>query len=162
MTNPIETTSNEIQTSILDIDDTASADHVAATITRLEAYIERGKELKVEMESALMRWITVNGEVQIGTVRYYVGTKKTTRCIDTAGAIERLLMLTSGDFEAVCACLASQPLKPGACREVMGDDWAKFFNVFEESDLKEGKPIKRVQKIDERFIGKGAATITKT
>jgi hypothetical protein len=147
-------TADQIENQILAINDEATADHVADVLTRLDAYMQRGKALRETLEPLLTEWIKAHGELRIGEVRYYVGPKRTTKCIDVPGCVEALLIASGGDFGTLCEFFASQPLKYGACKEPLGEAWAKFFNVVVEEELKDGevKPVKKIQRVDERFI----------
>src|SRR5690554_3989402 len=115
---------------------------VAAVMDRLKAAEERLKQIKGFVTEKVIEWIEANGDLVIGDVRYYVGPKKITKCIDVPGAVAALLIASDGDFGKLCEFFASQPLKYGACKEPLGDQWDQFFRVEEVIDLKEGKPKK--------------------
>jgi len=80
-----------------------------------------------------------------GEKRLYVGTEKRTKCPSPKATLERLLNLTGGDLGTVAECLSSGAWKPGACRELLGDQWGECFTVEEVPDIKTGT-AKRVVK----------------
>lgn len=143
---------SDVETAILKVTATTPSDDIAATLEKLAAYLERGKELKELLESRLKEIIEETGhDIEVGTVRYYVGDKRTTKCRD-AGEAVRSLLETLG-AEGLAPLLASQPLRYGACKQVLpADEYDRLFEVVVERELKEGKPLKRLQKIDTRFI----------
>ena len=93
-----------------------------------------------------------DGDQVIGPKRYYAGIEKKTTCPDAANGLKTIFDCSGGDFGKVAEMFAANPFKPGACREVLGDRWGEVFVVEEKLDLKEGKPSKKLQVVDERFI----------
>lgn len=80
-----------------------------------------------------------------GEKRLYIGTDKKTRNPNPTDTLARLLTATGGDLNAVAECLSSGAWKPGACREVLGDEWGSCFTVEEVASIETGAP-KRVLK----------------
>lgn len=118
----------------------------------LRAYADRLIEAS---ESAVIRWIEKNGEISVGTVRYYIGTSHTTKCVDNLGAMRAVLKAVGGDDEDMARFMVSGAFKPGACREVIpGDEYADLFRTTTRTELREGKPVpvRGLQKADTRFI----------
>ena len=89
------------------------------------------------------------GSVHTTTGRYYVGVKRTTKCRDVPLAVDAVLNACGGDFDQFMRCLASQPLKHGACAAVLGSEWARHFKVEEQQDVKTGKPTRTINKSQE-------------
>lgn len=104
------------------------------------------REYSDRLKDAAIRFINTHGPVETPTYRFYVGTAKTTKCRDTEKAVEAVLTACGGDLGTLLGCLTSQPLKHGACRGVLGDEWDRHFEVVEKEDIKTGKPVKEVKK----------------
>jgi hypothetical protein len=128
----------------------ATREEVIEALNVRAAMKARMREIDAAFEEAVIAWITEHGEIECGDVRWYVGTEKTTRCIDQ-GELLRTLLETRG-VDAVGACLASGAFKPGAAREVLGEHWNDHFTVTEKPDLKTGKPKRGLQSVDMRFL----------
>lgn len=126
-------------------EDFLTVQHVVAGMKQvMRDYDQLAKEASLE-------FINEHGPVETETERYYVGSKKTTKCRDTGKTLEAILTETGGDFGAAVELMASEPFKPGACKGVLGDSWERCFIVNETPDLKTGKPKKEVKRIDKRF-----------
>ncbi len=104
------------------------------------------RDYSARLEEAAIDYINRRGPVETLTARFYVGTTKTTKCRDTARAVDAVLQACGGDFGALLGCLSSQPLKHGACRGVLGDEWGQHFEVIEKLDIKTGAPVKGIKK----------------
>lgn len=129
----------------------ASVDEIAEALTVVESFKHIAKELEVELKRRMLEHVEENGPVKIGTIRYYAGSNRTVKCRDSGVTLEALLKATGGDVEQIAKLFASQPFKHGACRDVLGDEWAKCFETADATVLKEGKPVKELQTADVRF-----------
>jgi hypothetical protein len=146
-----ETTDLSIDVATIELD--TPADHVALTIGRIDDAIRRAKELKAELEATLLEWIPANGgELIIGDVRYYVGPDKKVKCRSISATVTALMEISGGDYDAFCECLSANAIKPGAARKLLADKFDEFFETTETLDLKTGKPLKKVQAINTRFL----------
>lgn len=143
----------DVETDIASIQPELTPDQVAAVLVRADGYIRRALDLKKQLEAALLEYVQERGPIEIGTVRYYAGTKKTTKCKDVASCLESLLTACGGDLGLVAQALAAQPVKHGAASKILGDaDYVRLFETVEEPDLKDGKPLKKLQRTDTRFL----------
>lgn len=113
------------------------------------------REYSARLEEAAIDYINRHGPVETLTARFYVGASKTTKCRDTALAVDAVLQKCGGDFGTLLGCLSSQPLRHGACRAVLGEEWDRHFEVIEKADIKTGKPVKGVRKGLPQADGKG-------
>ena len=95
-----------------------------------------------------------DGEVNVGTTRFYVGATKTTKPSKPMPAmLERIMDETHGDFDAVARCLSSSAFKPGQTKKEIGDAvFDELFDVTYPEDVKTGKPKKGLKVVDSRFI----------
>jgi hypothetical protein len=136
---------------------------LSARVT-LDAILQWAKEQDRRLKEAMTRHIQMTGrDLVIGTVRYYVGTKKDTKDRSPRHTLEVLLEAVAGDLDKLAEALSTNAIKHGAARtiliEALGEDagrskWVECFVVEEKTELKEGKPVrvKELVKVDERFI----------
>jgi hypothetical protein len=146
------TSIQEARNAILAIDAESTADGVLTYRGLVDSLKEQVRELDALMKEKMAEWMEVNGQISAGTVRYYLGVKKDTKCVDARQTVESVFTATGGDMDAFTGLLVSQPFKPGAAREVLdADTYARLFVTEEKPEIKEGKPVKSVQKIDTAF-----------
>lgn len=139
----------------------ADIDELAMILDLVKHIEEMAGQIRKQSEDEMIERIRADGEIVIGSIRYYVGDKKTTKCIDIQKCIEALLTAAAGDLEQVCKTLSSQPIKHGAAKEILGEtEWSKFFVVETETELKEGKP--RLNKVDTKFLPGSRSTSGKS
>lgn len=130
------------------IHDGSTMDQVLETMNAIDIILERAKEAKAAFNASLLEWVQVNGSFEFGGKKYFVGKKKKTRCINVAACIEAMLDKLGGDFDEFVKLLASQPIKHGAAREVLGDDWQIHFKTTIEEVLE-------LKKIPTNLLPKG-------
>jgi hypothetical protein len=151
----VSTDLSTIEQSVWAIAPETHIDTVAAVIDRV-GYVEKQlKEFKASLEERLTEWVKTNGDLTIGDVRYYLGTKKTTKCANVPETIQAILETTGGDFDRLCEHLSSGCVKYGAAKETLGDErFGLLFTVAEETEIREGKPVKvkRLQKTNDAFV----------
>ncbi len=147
----------EIQTSIDAITDKADAQIILDLINKVDWIGSRSRELKKELEPKLIAWIEANGDIEVGTVRYYIGNNKKDKCNDLPLTVQALFTACGGDFETFCSVLSANAIKAGAAKKLIGEDkFAKLFDTIIEKDIKTGKPVKMVHRVDSRFVTKPA------
>lgn len=130
----------DLADKVLSVNDTMTADAVLEIRERLIFAKYRIKELEGDLNTALMDWIRVNGDLVISEdKRLYLGHTKRVKCNDPAATLEAILTETGGDFDAVCECLSSGAFKHGACRKPLGEKWEQHFTeeVVDKVELKE-------------------------
>lgn len=144
---------SSIQAKVLSLPEDATVEQMAEARFLVDALKSFTRDMEKAIDERFLDIIVKHGPVTIGEVRYYEGTKKTTKCVDVYGAVQALLNALGGDLGTFCRdYLCGQPLKYGAAREPLGGAWDRFFKVEEEPKLSEGKPVKQLQKIDTRFL----------
>lgn len=114
---------------------------------------EATKLLASRMEQASIEWISQNGEITNGDLRYYIGSNREYRCNNPTDALDKLLNAAGGDLSMVAGCLSAAAWKPGATRTALGEE--AFKELFESRttlDLKTGKPKLGLKKIDTKFL----------
>lgn len=137
---------------VVAIHDEVEAGQVAAIIDKMDAYKRRIKEIDATLKEALIDWINANGELTLGTKRYYVGSTKKTKPVDRIKLTIALIEAVQGDFDSFDEMLSANAFKPGACKKLLGDEWGNHFEETIVEDVKTGKPKKDVKVIDERFV----------
>lgn len=131
----------------------ALLDQVVAALDLIACLKRWVKQVDQRLEAAVIEWINKNGEIVIGDIRYYVGTQSHTKCNDIKNAVEAVLRAVGGDVDGLVACIASDGLKPGATRETVGEDaFNRLFTKIVMPDLKTGRPLERLQRIDTKFL----------
>jgi hypothetical protein len=94
------------------------------------------------------------GRIDLGDgVYWYLGTESSWKPQDVPATLEALLESNGGDVRGLAEFIASDGLKPGACRAALPDDKRDvlFVRVY-RTVLKEGKPVRQLLKGDERFV----------
>lgn len=134
--------------------DHATEDDALSALTFIARLKELTKQLNQQVEDGVIAFIQAHGDIEMGTVRWYVGPNKSTKCVNVKGAVEALMNATGGDFDAFCECLASGALKHGACSKVLSPEtYNSLFETKEVTDLKTGVAKgAKLQKIDKRFL----------
>lgn len=134
------------------ISSAADADAVLAVMNDVEVLQKRAKEVKHQLEQALIAYIDEHGEIEAGDVRWYVGIDKTYKpAVPLPQLVENLLAVTEGDFDRFCELLSSGAFKPGACKSVLGDGFDAAFETIVKRNLETGKPRRSLKSVDKRF-----------
>lgn len=142
-----------LRSSVLGLSAEASVEQIADVLGRVEIATKALREIKALAEERVLEHVREHGSFEIGGIRYYEGTKKTTRCINPIGTAEAILSAISGDLEQFVAVLSAQPYKHGAVKTLIGEDrWRGLFEVREEVELETGKPKKELCIVNEKFL----------
>lgn len=137
--------------AVVEFDEDMTTDQVLHLFNAVQHAEERMKEIKRVMTEGLIAWIEKNGDLEIGDIRYYVGTQKRIKCIDPQAVIDEFL--NNYSYEDLVSSMSSQPFKYGTVRAKIGD--ARFDELFmtgEAPDLKTGKPKKVVKQVDAKYV----------
>ena len=114
----------------------STAEETLTIIHDIAAFSQAAAELKRKAEAATIAWIDLNGELNDGERRWYVGVEKKEKCIDIAKTLTALIEAKAGDVDGVAQYLTSDPFKAGACGSVIDRD--THFKSEYRKDLKEG------------------------
>lgn len=150
----------QIETRVNEITDAASAEAIIELMNKVHWLNDRAREIKHRLDEQLIAWIDANGAIEIGDIRYYVGTKKTDKCVNVTTTIAALMGAVGGDFDEFSAALCAQPIKVGAAKKLLGDKFGELFQTIIEKDLKTGKPVRTVHRTDTRFITSNPVNVT--
>jgi hypothetical protein len=147
--------STEMELAVLSLNVDTPPERVGEVLALLDGWRQRERDVRRLLEDRLAEIIRETGrDIVVGPVRYYLGTKRTTKVRDHAAALLALFEHTGGDFGRVAEFLSSDAFKHGGIRKSVGDArFAELFEVTEETELKEGKPerVRKLMKFDERF-----------
>lgn len=134
---------------------TADVEYIADVLGKVEAAERRAKELRAALkESLLAHVLAIGHDLVVGAMRYWAGYPKET--VGNEGmegdTLEALFTACHGDFDQVASCLRSQPFRVSACKALLPEaEYTRLFSIVERVALKEGKPVKQLCSIDERF-----------
>ena len=118
------------------------------------------KAIDKALDERTVDWINEHGDIEIGDVRLYVGTSKTTK---PRKGVSPLLIIQAAaaaafdhnDEAAAEAILSSGWCKHGSVRNVIPAElFDKFFETTVVPDLKTGKPKKQLKKVNQKFLKK--------
>jgi hypothetical protein len=126
---------------------------------KVEQFTAAAKQVKAAIDQKMIDWIAVNGDIEIDTIRYYVGYDKKVSCKNKAETLEAIMNETAGDEDAIMGCFVSEPFKPGTVKTLVGNErYLQLFDIDTRPVLKDGKPArKKLKRVDSTFITKGAS-----
>jgi hypothetical protein len=148
----------DVQEQIIAIGPGVAVDDIALALDRISAIKARVKELESDLKERMLDKIREDGPMVIGSVKYWAGVEKTTKCRSVPAAIECALEVSGGDMERLAGVLSSNAVKHGAFRALLDEYgqahlFEKLFETVEQIVLKDnGKPAKTLQKADQRFL----------
>jgi hypothetical protein len=142
-----------LEQAIVELPIDAEPDAIAELLNRTAFIKEAIKRIADSLEQRILERVQQHGDLTIGTVRYYAGTAKRTEPRDPGQVLDAILQLAGGDTAAAARdFLGSSAFKYGAIKQAAGEQrFAELFEVIEVPELREGKPVKRLLKVDERF-----------
>lgn len=127
---------------------------VLDVMNQVEIFQRKARELRQQCEEQVKDYILEHGEIEVGDKRWYVGVdRKHKPALPMPELVALLMEETGGDFDRFCELLASDALKPGACKKVLGERFDEAFETKTVTDLKTGEPRKSVRVFDKRFAG---------
>jgi hypothetical protein len=135
----------------------APVDIVLELLDRMEVIQQRAKQAKEVIEQAVVEWIEVNGEIEMGDIRWYVGEYKTTKCTNVAEFLAIIQTVLEDQPDDIAAIMTSQPFKHGATRSLLeklnlSGVYDEHFVTESRPNLKTGKPRKGLHKVNEHFL----------
>lgn len=123
---------------------------IAETLDSVQWFQERAKELREACDTAMTDRLKQSGQsLRLGKWLYSLKHPKRVKCRSVPLAVSTLLHELGGDFDVFCKLLAANPLKHGACRQVLNSD-AKFNTLFET--VIDDKLEKELVKTDLTFV----------
>ena len=134
----------------------STPDEIAATWQAIDFAREFLKAIEAAAKAHTEAYLQLNGEFQVGDIKYYLGKSKTTKLRDVKSALDKLLGIFS--IEQIAQSLSANALKPGQVRtylKELGLD-AVFDEIFVttvDEGLERDKP-KSLKRLDIRFLPK--------
>lgn len=125
-----------------------SSDEIITLGHRIQALGRAQRAMKELWEHAMMVHLRTLPERELsdGQTRWYIGVEKKVKPRDFRAMVGVVLDAAEGDLDRLVDVLSTSSFKPGACRELLGQE--RFDQAFEtvvEPDLKTGKPKKTLQ-----------------
>lgn len=146
----------KIESDVLTLADDAMPEQVLSLMNAVDVVKGKLKAVAAMLEQKAIEYIEAHGPIECGDMRYIVGTEKIVKCRNVRAAAEKLIDVTGGDWDKFAECLSSGAFKYGSVRTACADaGQPEIFDVlFETTEKKalDSKPLKRLQKIDTRFV----------
>lgn len=141
-----------VEKDILGINEWTTPDDLGVLRGQLAFLASKLKEMRALLDEKMLEIIAESGQdIQIGPIRYYASIEKKTKCLNHEAALVALFETAAGDVASVANCIASDGLKPGACKSILGDAFSKHFETSENPAIKEGKPSKKLMASNDEF-----------
>lgn len=129
-----------------------TAEEAARLVDLIGAMKKRLKEVSDQCNATLMEYVKKHGDLEVGVVRYYVGSERRVKCRGNEATTKAIVEAMGGDISALAEALCSDPWKPGHVRKVLGDEkFEELFSTEVVEDVKTGKPRMVLKKADDRF-----------
>lgn len=150
--SPLSTLVHQVENAVLADPTTMDAEAAASLIDAMGVMRAKLKALNEQCEEVLKAYIKEHGDIEVGVVRYYVGTETFTTCKGHAATLKAVVQHCDGDFDGIAGFLASSAWKHGAIKKQLGEDkFDELFVTTPKEDLKTGKPLRKLKKSDPRF-----------
>jgi hypothetical protein len=142
-----------VENDILNINEWTTTDDLGTLRSQLAFFATKLKEMRALLDEKMIEIIKETGQdITIGPIRYYAGIEKKTKCIEHMATLTALFEAAGGDIAVVAGCIASDGLKPGACKSILGEvEFPKHFDTIEVNVVKEGKPSKKLMSTNDEF-----------
>ena len=154
-----------LESDVIAIPDDIDLDKLGRLIDAVRFAKEFVGTIDALLKCKMMDLIAERGDLTIGDIRYYVseGGRKKEKVKDNVLALDTLMTLAEGDMDGIGQALSSGWLKPGHFRTLCqaAGKPELFDSIFEttvEDELREGKPKKRLESVDTKFLTKGKVT----
>lgn len=106
-----------------------------------------------DLSDAIVSWIDTHGDLECGPIRYYTGSRKTTKCIDVGTVVEQVL--TDYSVEELIRAMTSQPFKHSNVERLLSRElYGQCYETTYERVMREGVAKKTLKRLDTRFVQK--------
>lgn len=141
-----------VKSEVIALNEDTPPDVLLSALERVKSYLAELKAFKALIESTMIESIKIHGPIVVSdTVKYVVGSDKSTKCDNVPAAVEALMGAVDGDFSRFCGVLSSNALKHGAAKRILApEQYAEFFKVTTKETL-DAKPVQKLLKLDEAF-----------
>jgi hypothetical protein len=141
------------------LDSATSAQEASEYWVRLQALKARVRQALADGETMLVEWFEANPgqSFKVNDSLVFLGEKRSpAKPRDKVAAMDALLSRVGGDLEAFAELLSANALKPGACKQMLGEEFDAYFEVAVSPAVKEGKrPPRGVVVVNTRFVEVG-------
>lgn len=122
------------------INEDMTQDEICLILQTFDYFKEQVNAAEKLMKSSVEQWMTANEikEFYIGTILYYLGNEKVTKCRDVAKTLEAVLLsngIDTADINCndIALMLSTNAWKQGACKKLLPAD--KFDELFETKEV---------------------------
>lgn len=133
----------------------STPEQVITMLGTIDVLKDRTKEVAEFAKERTTEWVEANGALTFGPFKWVMGDVTDTECFDVPGALDALMTLAGGSWEALARdFLAASPIKYGSAMKALGADAGKFFRKVTKTEVKDNVTrIKReLKKLDERYV----------
>jgi hypothetical protein len=133
----------------------ATIDQVAHASAYIEHHLRLAKEMKRLCDDAMIAWVKVNGPLVVGdNVTKVIKQEKSEKPKDKSHqpVLSAAFDAAGGDMALVAGLIASDGIKPGALKRLVGQE--KFDELYEttwKDVLRDGKPSERLVTQNKQF-----------
>jgi hypothetical protein len=119
----------------------------------LQAIADRVKEVREKLKPLFIQYIKEHGPIVNGTVRFFIGRERETKCLDVQKTVEAVLAV-NGSISDIANCLSTQPFKNATTSRFIGPAAVDLFETKDKVKLKADGTRDRQQliKLDTRFV----------
>ncbi len=154
----------QVETAILAIEPETPIDQVCDAISKLDAIARWCKDQDKILKDRLDPYIRRNGEINLGTDRFYIGESNEMKCEDHRQAMAEIIVAAAKvdpetgeeitDWPRVFDCLSKNAIKQSEAREILPPEaFARLFKRYPKSWVaRSGGKAEQVQRVDTRFI----------
>lgn len=115
------------------------------------------RHLNARFEQAAIAWIEKNGPIEEGEKRWYVGKLVKRKCKSVRETLAAILEMSGGDLDPLVTLLSTSCFKEATTMAFLGDRATALFDTTVETDLKDGKPKKKLKGVPKALAGKPEA-----
>src|SRR4051794_5024180 len=102
-------TLSQIESAVSLLSEDLGQDQLLHWLNLSAVLCERAKQIRQSVEQLAIAWISANGAIDSGDVRYTVGHSKVVHCLDVAACTRAVLEACGGDLAVLCECLHRDP-----------------------------------------------------
>ena len=113
----------------------------------------RVREATATVEACLVEWIETEGGIPVGEHTLLTRIAKTEKVRDPGRALLEALTRLDYDSDEIAKVLSTNALKPGACAQIIGQDFRdKHFKIETKTTLDQTKVKKALAMIENKYL----------
>jgi len=143
----------ELTAAIERIELSAPIEVVADVQGRVENFLRVAKQLKAACEVRIIEYVKANGPYTVGdNVTKTVKAEKKEKPKDLRATVEACMIAANGDLDLFTGLIASDGIKPGAAKRLLGEAFDEHFETTWRDVLVDGKPGLKLVTQNTQFI----------